>query len=103
MARIAPRILFLVSLTGLFLSPFSTNTLDAQRGGAEPPAASAGPFGALRWRNLGPARGGRSLAVSGSVARPNEYYFGATGGGLWKTTDGGTTWRPVTDSMIHSS
>src|SRR5262245_14238165 len=102
MARIAARILFLVSLTALFVSPFSTHTLDAQRGAAEQPA-SAGPFGALRWRNLGPARGGRSLAASGSVARPNEYYFGATGGGLWKTTDGGTTWRPVTDGMIHSS
>src|SRR5262245_57108280 len=101
MARIAARILFLVSLTALFVSPFSTHTL-AQRGAAEQPA-SAGPFGALRWRNLGPARGGRSLAASGSVARPNEYYFGATGGGLWKTTDGGTIWRPVTDGMIHSS
>ncbi len=57
----------------------------------------------FRWRNLGPARGGRSIAVAGSDARPNEYYFGATGGGLWKTTDGGTTWRPVTDGQIGSS
>jgi photosystem II stability/assembly factor-like uncharacterized protein len=75
----------------------------AQRQGGGGPAASAGPFGALRWRNIGPARGGRSIAVVGSVARPNEYYMGATGGGLWKTTDSGTTWRPVTDSQIHSS
>src|SRR5678815_975610 len=65
--------------------------------------ASAGPFGALRWRSLGPPRGGRSIAAEGSVARPNEYYFGATGGGLWKTTDGGTTWRPVTDGQIPQS
>jgi len=57
----------------------------------------------LRWRNVGPNRGGRSQAVAGSVARPLEYYFGATGGGLWKTTDGGTTWAPVTDGQIHSS
>jgi photosystem II stability/assembly factor-like uncharacterized protein len=64
---------------------------------------SAGPFGALRWRSLGPPRGGRSIAAEGSVARPNEYYMGATGGGLWKTTDGGTTWRAVTDGQIHSS
>ncbi len=77
----------------------------AQRGGGgtSAAAASAGPFGALRWRNIGPERGGRSIAVAGSVARPLEYYFGATGGGLWKTTDGGTTWRPVTDGQIHSS
>ncbi|MDX1579068.1 MAG: hypothetical protein R3266_11310, partial [Gemmatimonadota bacterium] len=46
------------------------------------------------WRNLGPDRGGRSIAAAGSDARMLEYYFGATGGGLWKTTDGGTTWRP---------
>src|SRR5260370_36441875 len=81
-----------------------TTVAAAQRGGggAAPPA-DAGPFGALRWRSLGPPRGGRSIAVAGSEARPNEYYMGATGGGLWKTTDGGTTWRPVTDGPIHSS
>src|SRR5258705_3314735 len=78
--------------------------LAAQRGGGGGGnAADAGPFGALRWRSLGPPRGGRSIAVAGSMARPNEYYMGATGGGLWKTTDGGTTWRPVTDGLIHSS
>src|SRR5258705_13895552 len=74
----------------------------AQRGGDTPPA-DAGPFGALRWRSLGPPRGGRSLAVAGSVARPHEYYMGATGGGVWKTVDGGVTWRSVTDGQIHSS
>src|SRR3982751_6284625 len=52
---------------------------------------------ALSWRNIGPLQGGRSIAVSGSVARPNEYYFGATGGGVWKTTDGGKSWNPVSD------
>jgi len=57
----------------------------------------------LHWRNIGPNRGGRSQAVAGSAKRPLEYYFGATGGGLWKTTDGGTTWRPVTDGQIRSA
>src|SRR6266850_584452 len=75
----------------------------AQRRGEAAEPADAGPFGALRWRSLGPSRGGRSIAVAGSTARPNEYYMGATGGGLWKTTDGGTTWRAVTDALIHSS
>src|SRR2546421_2645371 len=44
---------------------------------------------ALSWRNIGPLQGGRSIAVSGSVARPNEYYFGATGGGGGENTGGG--------------
>src|SRR5215218_7701254 len=101
MVRIPTRhvALALIALTLLILDP---SLLSAQRGGATPPA-SAGPFGALRWRSLGPARGGRSIAVAGSASRPNEYYMGATGGGLWKTTDGGTTWKPVTDGHIAYS
>jgi photosystem II stability/assembly factor-like uncharacterized protein len=87
----------------VFVLALDPCTVTAQRGGAQTPAASAGPLGALRWRSLGPNRGGRSIAVAGSVARPHEYYMGATGGGLWKTTDGGVTWRPVTDGHIHSS
>ena len=58
---------------------------------------------ALKWRNIGPNRGGRSQTVAGSTHRPFEYYFGATGGGLWKTSDGGTAWVPVTDGQIGSS
>ncbi|MDP2958973.1 MAG: hypothetical protein Q8N53_21290 [Longimicrobiales bacterium] len=57
----------------------------------------------LQWQNVGPARGGRSTAVAGSAARPMEYYFGANGGGLWKSVDGGTTWEPVTDGQVGSA
>jgi hypothetical protein len=70
---------------------------------AMPASAEVYDLGALSWRNIGPDRGGRSLAAAGSARRPLEYYFGATGGGLWKTTDGGINWRPVTDGQIHSS
>src|SRR6185503_4661090 len=56
-----------------------------------------------RWRSIGPDRGGRSIAISGVRGRPNEGYFGATGGGLWKTTDGGENWVPVTDGQITSA
>ena len=69
----------------------SSNTID--------PALLAG----LHWRSIGPARGGRSQAVAGSASRPLEYYFGATGGGLWKTTDGGLTWRAVSDPFFTTS
>jgi len=60
-------------------------------------------FKALKWRNVGPVRGGRSIASAGVVGRPNDYYFGAVGGGLWKTSDGGQTWNAVTDGQLHSS
>src|SRR5690242_10508140 len=60
-------------------------------------------FSNLTWRSIGPNRGGRSITSAGASSRPLEYYFGAVGGGLWKTTDGGTTWRPVTDGQINSS
>ena len=57
----------------------------------------------FRWRSIGPDRGGRSIAVSGVKGRAKEAYFGAVGGGLWKTTDGGENWAPVTDGQIKSS
>ncbi|MDH5588895.1 MAG: glycosyl hydrolase [Gemmatimonadota bacterium] len=60
-------------------------------------------FSNLEWENIGPSRGGRSTAAAGSDARPLEYYFGASGGGLWKTTDAGTTWNPVTDHQVNSA
>ncbi len=65
----------------------------AAQGGAVDTAA----YGSLRWRNLGPLRGGRSVAAAGSQSRPNEYWMGTTGGGVFKTTDGGDTWTPVSD------
>jgi photosystem II stability/assembly factor-like uncharacterized protein len=68
-----------------------------------PGSYDAAFFKALKWRNVGPARGGRSIAAAGSPSRIHEYYFGAVGGGLWKTTDGGQTWNPVTDGQIKSS
>ncbi|MEZ4587235.1 MAG: glycosyl hydrolase [Gemmatimonadales bacterium] len=54
-------------------------------------------FASLTWRNLGPQRGGRSVAVAGSPSRPMEYYMGTTGGGVFKTGDGGDSWAPVSD------
>jgi photosystem II stability/assembly factor-like uncharacterized protein len=60
-------------------------------------------FAGLRWRSIGPNRGGRSQTSAGSASRPLEYYFGATGGGVWKTTDGGLTWRPVSDKQLKTS
>ena len=57
----------------------------------------------LRWRSLGPFRGGRTAAASGVPGRPNEFYFGAVNGGVWKTIDGGRVWQPVFDAQPVAS
>ena len=54
-------------------------------------------FRALTWRPVGPFRGGRVTAVAGVLDQPLVYYMGATGGGVWKTTDGGLTWQATSD------
>jgi photosystem II stability/assembly factor-like uncharacterized protein/uncharacterized protein YciI len=66
-------------------------------------AAAGSVLSQMQWRSIGPDRGGRSIAVSGVKGRPREAYFGAVGGGLWKTTDGGENWLPVTDGQINSA
>src|SRR5437868_4515255 len=56
----------------------------------------------LKWRSIGPYRGGRSTAVAGVTSQPNVFYFGSTGGGVWKTTDGGTNWENVSDNYFKT-
>ena len=57
------------------------------------------PLKGLQYRNIGPFRGGRSVAVTGVPSQPLVYYFGATGGGIWKTVDGGVNWEAVSDGQ----
>src|SRR3954452_11350269 len=54
----------------------------------------------LRWRSVGPTRGGRSTAAVGVRTQPNVFYMGATGGGVWKTENYGISWAPVSDGQI---
>jgi photosystem II stability/assembly factor-like uncharacterized protein len=72
---------------------------------ADRAAAAVDPslFKELRWRSIGPYRGGRALAVAGVPGEPDTFYFGAVAGGVWKTTDGGATWQPLTDGTPISS
>ncbi len=60
-------------------------------------------YAALKWRCIGPHRGGRVLAVSGVRGQPNTFYFGSVGGGVWKTIDAGRTWTPIFDSQPVAS
>ena len=57
----------------------------------------------MKWRQVGPFRGGRALAIEGVSGEPDTYYFGAVAGGVWKTTDGGANWIPLFDKEDISS
>jgi len=60
-------------------------------------------YNGLKWRSIGPYRGGRSCAVTGVVGQPNVFYFGSTGGGVWKSTDAGASWTNVSDGFFGGS
>lgn len=64
--------------------------------------ANPNQYQALRWRSIGPYRGGRSTAVAGDASNRLVFYMGATGGGVWKTTNAGISWTPVSDGYFKT-
>jgi photosystem II stability/assembly factor-like uncharacterized protein len=80
-----PRLFTFLLITILFISTF---------------AQPSPPLKGLQFRGIGPYRGGRVTAVAGITSQPNVYYFGATGGGVYKTTDGGVNWVNVSDGFF---
>src|SRR5690349_14877568 len=87
-----------------FVLTLSALPVYAQRPQASPAASpSPDPLKALQYRNVGPYRGGRCTAVTGVPSQPFVYYFGGTGGGVWKTTDGGINWEPITDGSVFGT
>ncbi len=86
----------------------SSLAVDAQGRGrgpstAAPADSSLAEYAALRARNIGPSRGGRSVAVSGVRGMPLTYFAGYTGGGLWRTDDAGISWRNISDGFFRTS
>src|ERR1700731_4558129 len=73
--------------------------MPARASGTVDPSLYAG----LHWRNIGPFRGGRAVAVSGVAGDPRTFYFGAVGGGVWKSTNAARSWSPVMDGQPVAS
>ena len=78
-------------LASLFVPPLAAQPFDQRN------------FGEMRWRSIGPYRGGRTRAVAGVPSQPNVFYMGVCNGGVWKTTDYGRVWRPVFDGQPTGS
>src|SRR5262249_30081581 len=90
------------ALVGFLLAVFFFNSAASVQSAGSPTPVAPGTideklFGGMRWRQVGPFRGGRALAIEGVVGEPDTYYFGAVAGGVWKTTDGGANWVPLFD------
>jgi photosystem II stability/assembly factor-like uncharacterized protein len=122
--RTTTLVLLVVCLTGLVFgqkhspkqTPDSSQTQAAQKNQAETAGQQdgdtqtnkeegedKGPWKGLQYRQVGPFRGGRVVAVSGVVGQDSVYYFGAVAGGVWKTTDGGLNWKPIFDKQKDAS
>ena len=71
--------------------------------GSGPAQVNPTLVGGMKWRQIGPFRGGRVIAVTGVPGDPNTYYFGAVAGGIFKSTNAGMTWTPTFDHQSISS
>ena len=84
----------------------SSEAFSQRRGSSAAPATTKydqALYNAIEWRSIGAYRGGRSAAVTGVPGKPNLFYFGSTGGGVWRTTDGGQSWQNLSDGFFGGS
>ena len=94
---------FYFLLSFLFLFSFDGHAQRRKNKSVEPAfVLKDSTFNGLKWRNIGPFRGGRSVASTGVVDQPMTYYMGTTGGGIWKTVDDGITWKNISDGQLNT-
>jgi photosystem II stability/assembly factor-like uncharacterized protein len=97
---------YLFLLAGLLLvsSSFAQKKKKSKEASAiTSPATNDSLFQNLKWRNVGPLRGGRSVASTGVPSNPLLYYMGSVGGGIWKTEDAGLSWKNISDGQLTTS
>ncbi len=80
----------------------SQSSPSAATRGVATPTSALDEVAALPWRNIGPSRGGRSVAVTGVTSMPHTYFAGYTGGGLWRTDNAGMSWRNISDGVFKT-
>ena len=90
-------------LLALLLVPFQLESQKRKKNNTDAKVYPEGLYSSMEYRLVGPFRGGRSAAVTGVPGKPNLFYFGATGGGVWKTTDGGRSWENISDGYFGGS
>src|SRR5215472_507930 len=90
-----------VGIAVVFLSVGTSHAVAQQQAGLQ--AYDPSLYSGLRWRMVGPFRGGRVNAVTGVPGQPSTFYFGSVGGGVWKSTNSGRTWAPIFDSQPIAS
>jgi photosystem II stability/assembly factor-like uncharacterized protein len=89
--RIRQRLAWVFAISVVFAAAVSAQQIDPKT------------YGGMKWRLIGPFRGGRVITIAGVPSQPNTYYFGAVGGGVWKTSDGGNSWDPLFEKQAVSS
>ena len=97
-----PIILFLFAFNFIFSESFAQKRKKSSQSNSLLNFSNS-MFEGLKWRCIGPFRGGRSAAVTGVLGKPNLFYFGATGGGVWKTNDAGNSWKNLSDGYFGGS